>query len=310
MFLLLFLVFTSCTSSTHPKRKELPKIEVELIRFEKLFYGQIDTPLAHIKSTFPYFFPSKTPDSIWHAKRTDSLQQVLFKASKAAFDPNLKDRIRHVLQRASYYFPNEKLPTKAITLLTDVDYSLRAVDADSLLLISIDTYLGSNNELYEGIPNYIKDKLTPVHLEAELIDALSYRFVPKSNSRVFLNRMITHGKRLLLHDYLAPNVPKLYHIQYTQKQWDWAVRAESEVWQYFVNNEMLFSTDDTLHFRFLAPSPYSKFYSFLDENSPGRIGQWIGYRIVQSYQKRTAASLSEILSSDPQEILKKSRYNP
>ena len=310
MFLLLFLVATACNSSKHPKNKELPKIEVELVRFEQLFYGQLETSLEQIKLAFPYFFPTKTPDSTWHAKRTDSLQQVLFKASLDAFDINFEDRIVRVLQRAAYHFPNEKLPKKVITLLTDVDYSLRAVDADSLLLISIDTYLGVNNELYDGIPNYIKNKLAPEHLEAELIDALSPRFVPKSNSRVFLNRMIAHGKRLLLHDYLAPQIPELEHIQYTQKQWDWAVNAESEVWRFFVDNELLFSTDDTLHFRFLAPSPYSKFYSYLDDNSPGRIGQWMGYRILKAYQKRTGVSLSEILSADAQEILKKSRYNP
>lgn len=305
-----WLFVFGCTSSTHPKPQELPKVSFELIRFEQLFFGDLDTPLEQLKSQYPYFFPSQTPDLVWQTKRTDSLQQALYQATLPLFKDDLKQRTANVLQHAKYYFPKQKLPKKVITLLTDVDYSLRAVDADSLLLISIDTYLGASHPLYEGIPQYIKNKLTSTHLEAALIDALSHRYVPKTTGRAFLDRMVVHGKRLLLHDFFAPKVSAHLHIQYTQEQWDWATAHESDVWRYFVDNEFLFSTDENLHFRFLTPSPYSKFYSYLDENSPGRIGQWMGYRMVKAYQKRTGASLQEVLAANAQKILKKSRYNP
>ncbi len=305
-----WLFVFGCTSSIHPKPQELPEVSFEVIRFEQLFFGDLDTPLDQLKSQYPYFFPSNTPNSVWQAKRTDSLQQALFHATLPLFGDNLKLRTANVLKHAKYYFPAEKLPEKVITLLTDVDYSLRAVDADSLLLISIDTYLGASHPLYEGIPKYIKNKLTPLHLESEIIDALSHRYVSKTISRAFLDRMVVHGKRLLLHDYLSPKASAHFHIQYTQDQWDWATAHESDVWHYFVDNDFLFSTDENLNFRFLTAGPYSKFYSYLDENSPGRIGQWMGYRIVKAYQKRTGASLQQVLAAKTQEILKKSRYNP
>ena len=306
----LSLIVSGCSSSTHPKPQDLPEFPFELIRFEHVFFGDLNTPLDQLKSQYPYFFPEQTPDLVWEEKRTDSLQQVLFKATQTLFKDDLKQRTSNVLRYANHYFPNDKLPRKVITLLTDVDYSLRAVDADSLLLISIDTYLGESHPLYEGIPQYIKNSLVPEHLESELIDALSNRYIQKTNSRSFLSRMVTHGKRLLIHDYLAPDLMVHQHIQYTQNQWDWAISHESDVWRYFVDNEWLFSTDESLRFRFLTLSPYSKFYSYLDENSPGRIGQWIGYRMVKAYQKRTGASLQEVLAANAQEILKKSRYNP
>ena len=309
IFGMLFMAF-GCTSTTNPKPQNLPNVTFELVRFEQLFFGNLDTPLQELQSEYPYFFPSQTPNSIWQAKRTDSLQQALFKATESLFEMGLHKRIARVLQHAQYYFPKEKLPNKVITLLTDVDYSLRAVDADSLMLVSIDTYLGASHPLYDGVPQYIKNKLIPAHLEAELIDALSQRFIPQTTHRAFLDRLINDGKRLLLQDYLAPDLKTHLHIQYTQSQWDWAIEHESEVWRYFVDNDLLFSTDENLRFRFLSASPYSKFYSYLDVNSPGRIGQWIGYRMVKKYQERTATSLQEALLASPQEILKKSRYNP
>lgn len=302
--------FVGCTSSPHPRPEKLPKVSQEFVQFEALFYGDLETSLKELKSQFPYFFPSQTPDHVWLDKRTDTLQQMLFQATKHLHNKKIHQRVERVLQHVNYYFPDEQLPSKTITLLTDVDYSLRAVDADSLLLISIDTFLGENHPLYEGIPQYIKNKLTLNHLEAEIIDALAHRFVPQPGERAFLAQCIAHGKRLLLQDYFAPYREQNEHIQYTQDQWNWALSHEDDIWRYFVDNELLFSTDEKLRFRFLKPSPFSKFYTTLDANSPGRIGQWMGYRIVKAFQKRTGASLQLTLKTTPQELLKKSRYNP
>ena len=310
LFLVVSFWIVGCTSSSRPQPDELPEIMLEVVRFEHLFYGDLTTSLENVKSQYPYFFPAQTPDNVWLAKRTDSLQQVLYQATKPLFKNELKQRVERVFQHVKYYFPNEELPQKAITLLTDVDYSLRAVDADSLLLLSIDTYLGENHILYEGIPGYVKEKLISNHFEAEIIDALAPRFVPNPKNRTFLAQSIAHGKRLLLHDYFAPDILQIHHIQYTQDQWDWATEHESDIWHHFVDNELLFSTDENLRFRFLSSGPYSKFYTTLDVNSPGRIGQWVGYRIVQAYQKRTGASIQQVLAADAQEILKKSKYNP
>jgi hypothetical protein len=309
MLAVLYFV-VSCNTSSHPRPADLEKVSLDYVSFETLFFGELHTPLEEVKVQFPYFFPDKTSDSLWLEKRSDSLQQLLFDATKSISKNNLKSRVARVLQYAHYYFPDEKLPQTAISLLTDVDYSLRAVDADSMLLLSIDTYLGVNHPLYEGIPVYVKNKLTLNHLESEIIDALAPRFIPALRGRTFLDQMVQHGKRLFLHDYLAPGLENYQHIQYTATQWEWASAHEAEVWRYFIDNELLFSTDESLEFRFLLPSPYSKFYSYLDVNSPGRIGQWTGYQILKKYQKRTGGTLKEVLAASPQEILKKSRYNP
>jgi hypothetical protein len=310
--LLLFVIYfvVSCNTSSHPRHVDLEEVPLDYVSFESLFFGDLDTPLEDIKVQFPFFFPNKTPDYLWIEKRSDTLQQQLFEATKSILKSNLKSRVTRVLQYAHYYFPDEKLPQKAISLLTDVDYSLRAVDADSMLLLSVDTYLGVKHPMYDGIPVYIRNKLTLHHLESEIIDALAPRFVPAPSGRTFLDLIVQHGKRLLLHDYLAPELKNYQHIQYTAAQWEWANTHEAEVWRYFIDNELLFSTDESLRFRFLLSSPYSKFYSYLDVDSPGRIGQWVGYQMLKKYQKRTGESLKEILAASPLEILKKSRYNP
>ena len=54
----------------------------------------------------------------------------------------------------------------------------------------------------------------------------------------------------------------------------------------FVRNELLFKTDNNLIDRFISPAPFSKFYLEIDNESPGKIGQWIGWQILRSFRKK------------------------
>ena len=57
------------------------------------------------------------------------------------------------------------------------------------------------------------------------------------------------------------------------------------------------------------PAPFSKFYLEIDNDSPGRIGQWIGWQIVKSYKDEFPDSkLQEILSMPSQDLFNKSKY--
>jgi len=48
------------------------------------------------------------------------------------------------------------------------------------------------------------------------------------------------------------------------------------------------------------------------KESPGKIGQWIGFKIVESYMKQNPqTTLEELFSIESaQEIMRKSKYNP
>ena len=56
-----FCFIVSCNTSPHPKPADLEELSLDYISFENLFFGDLETPLANIKSQFPFFFPSQTP---------------------------------------------------------------------------------------------------------------------------------------------------------------------------------------------------------------------------------------------------------
>ena len=122
--------------------------------------------------------------------------------------------------------------------------------------------------------------------------------------------MIYFGKTLYFKDVMLPETFDEIKIGYTKEQLNWATINEENIWQHFVENEMLFSTDNKLPARFINPAPFSKFNLELDGESPGRLGQYIGWQIVRAYAKNNDATLQEILNMNPEDIFNKSKYKP
>ena len=72
-----------------------------------------------------------------------------------------------------------------------------------------------------------------------------------------------------------------------------------------MRNELLFKTDDNLIDRFISPAPFSKFYLEIDNESPGKIGQWIGWQILRSFRKKyPSLKISDILNLPSEELFK------
>ena len=122
--------------------------------------------------------------------------------------------------------------------------------------------------------------------------------------------MIYFGKQLYLKDVLLPEYNDAEKMGYTPEEIKWCEENESYMWRYFIENEMLYSDDQKLANRFINPAPFSKFYLEIDNESPGRVGAWMGWQIVQSYIKNNDVSLEQVLQLNAKELFEKSKYKP
>ncbi len=286
--------------------------ELKVHRFEAAFDQMEPSGLSDLQSQYPFLFPEEVPDSVWIAKQSDTLemrlrQEVLKKF--ADFDP-FKDELEQLFKYAIYYFPEAELPSELITLTTRVDVANRIVLTDSLLLVGLDNYLGAEHEFYGNMDRYIADGLRPEYLVSDVASALAGKFVPPPRARSFVSQMVYYGKSLYLKDQLMPMVPDSVLIGYSAEQWEWAQANEGQIWRYFIERELLYKTDRELGPRFLDPAPFSKFRLMLDNESPGRIGRYMGWRIVQALMAGDAYSLEEMLNMPGEPLFRESRYKP
>ena len=109
--------------------------------------------------------------------------------------------------------------------------------------------------------------------------------------------------------YVSPQIEDL--LGYTPEELDWAFANEEQIWRYFIENELLYSTNAALDARFLDPAPFSKFRLALDNQSPGRLGRFLGWQILRAFvSKNETLTLQEVLDFPADEILKQSNYKP
>ncbi len=285
--------------------------KVNIIRFDKDFYGQPVSRLSEIKKKYQYLFPPKTPDSVWIKKMQDSLFIELKKQVDSVFpDMNkYKKGIAGVFKHVKYYDPSFKEP-KIVTLYSDWNYMRRAVYSDSLLLLTLDNFLGSDNKIYKGIPQYIRRNLTPGRIPVEIANSIAETKVAPPKAKHFLAKMINAGKKLYLIEAYLPETPDSLIIGYSRQKLKWAQENEKNVWEYFIDKKLLYNNQNSLDMRFLNVAPYSKFYSEEDMNSPGRIGQYTGWQIVRSFMQKNDVSLQQLLQMPEEEIFNKSKYKP
>ena len=286
-------------------------MQLTVKRFDEAFYNNPVEALPELKNEYPYLFPIQTPDSIWTAKMTDKDEQLLFSETQKLYS-NFDDeteQLTTLFKHVKYYYHNFKEP-KVITLLSNVDYENRVVYADSLLFISLDVFLGKESVIYQDFPEYISRNFTKDHIVVAVAEELARRELPRVNSRTFVARIIQEGKLLYTMDAFLPKVKDAYKIGYTEEQIAWADFNDVDVWKFFVQNELLFSTDQELSMRFIDNAPFSKFYLANDNESPGRIGAWFGWQIVRAFMNNNDVSLQEMLQTSNEDIYKQSKYKP
>ena len=266
--------------------------------------------LEELQKTYPYFFPSETPLEVWVQKQNDSLQRALFNATKIVKTDDLNQDLQKLLGRFRSIFPDTPTPKKIFTLISDVDYENKVINADSLLLISVDVFLGEEHPLYEGIPLYIRQNMSPKQMMPQIAEAISIKKIPVERERSFLAHMIYNGKKHWLKHQLLPNLETEDILGFSAQQLSWSEDNEKKIWNYFIANELLFSTQSELLSRFIRPAPFSKFYLDIDYDSPGRIGQWLGMQIVMSYAKNTNKTVEEIINTPYMDLYRASKYKP
>ncbi|MFP4846970.1 gliding motility lipoprotein GldB [Winogradskyella sp. PE311] len=306
------LFFVSCDNDSKIET-EISKIDSNFIveRFDKAFLDAEPKDLPKLKAAFPFLFSKHVPDSIWVNRVKDSLQnELLNEVQKTFLDfSETKEGLRGLFKHLKYYDKTFSMP-RVITLTNDVDYRNKNIVTDSLVLIALDNYLGSAHMFYQNIPKYLSANMRKSQIISDVAEGYAKKYVFQTERKRLIDEMIYFGKLLYFKDVMIPFESDSEKIGYTETQLKWAEANEVPIWSYFIEKEFLYSTDNKLPNRFIADAPFSKFYLEFDNESPGRLGQYIGWQIVKAYAKNTDEDVMTILHKEPQEIFKKSKFKP
>lgn len=303
------------------------RVEVKIHRFDKdllkLDTTNMKTGLDSLYARYPEFLPVFTENildtaatdtvavrNLFHQFLTDTTFTAINKKTLETFTDisDIEKQVSDAYTYIHHYFPQVKLPE----IYFYVSGFNRAVMLNNKFIgIGTDFYLGSNYPAYQNFTyQYMLYNMRRESVATDLVSTTLFRmFVMNSSQYRLMDNMLFRGKVMYLLSTFMPNEKPEVIMGYSPEQWKWCKTYEKQVWAAIIDQKHLFSTDVQLIRKYMNDAPFT---SPISQESPGRLGTWIGWQIVQSYMdKNPKVSLTDLMNEDNyQKILEESGYKP
>ena len=204
-------------------------------------------------------------------------------------------------------FPQLKLP-KIYMHVSGLNQNV--IVTDSILSLSADKYLGTDFPLYqEFFYDYQRQQMSPERIVPDYLLGFMYsEFSLKEERNTLLDQILYEGKLRYILSQILPERPAWEILGYTKEQYDWCVKSESRIWKTILQQKQLYTTDYLIISQYIDETPHT---APLTSSSPGRVGIWVGHRIISSYMKHNPKTgFQELIEMDCQELFKEARYKP
>jgi hypothetical protein len=329
---LLLLVFLfSCKNSGNPDVSGIV-VNAKIERFDQAFFAldsnHIRDGLLQLNHEFPYFLNDFTVNILGAGPLSDTSFNsfMICRTFLSSYQP-VKDSIlmkfrnmgtieaglKKGLQHIRYYFPRYTLPPKLVAFIGPFDAPGVALTRYTLA-IGLQLYAGRNFSFYhssegqELFPLYISRRFEPEYVVPNCMKALSEDIFPdQSKGKPLIDEMIDKGKYWWLLDKILPETADSLKTGFTQKQLDWCKKNEGQIWNFFMQND-LYTIDPELIKNYIGDAPYTQ---GMPEASPGNIGQWVGWQIVNRYAAQHPDLAPEALMKVPaRKIFEEAKYKP
>lgn len=146
------------------------------------------------------------------------------------------------------------------------------------------------------------------HLISKSVNAIVDNMVGPPLEGNMLNAMIREGKRLYILEKVCAEVHDSAVFELSLDGLEWCRNNEWEMWNFFIEKEMLYTTDVKEYAKYLRPAPNSP---GMPSSAPGKTGAYVGFRIVEAFMDHhPAITLSEMAVMSAEEIYREARYKP
>jgi hypothetical protein len=334
-FIALILLATglfSCGNQSHVPDVSAIAVTVKVERFEQAFFSMdsnhVAAGLVALNRQYPYFLNDFVANVLGAGNLSDTNPTAVaasrqFLCTYLQVEDSIARRLRSVgwlekeLQRGfqlvKYYFPNYPLPAKVVTFIGPFD-APGVVMTRYTLGIGLQQFAGQRFSFYKSLqgqelyPDYISRRFEFPYITPNCMMAIAQDLFPDNSAdKPLLTQMVEKGKYWWLVDKFLPETPDSLKTGFSQKQLDWCQANEGEIWNFFLQRDM-YTLDPDLIKDYIGEGPNTQ---GMPASSPGNIGQWVGWRIVQKYASdHPTISPEELMKTDAKKIVEEAKYKP
>ena len=192
-------------------------------------------------------------------------------------------------------------------------YNFGIFPTDSVLGVGVEWFIGKDHPVIgylapENFPQYVKDRMRPEMLVPSAVKGwLLVHYTRDIRGEDLLTNLVETGKVMVLLDALLPDTDPALKFAFSNEQLAWCEANEYGIWKDLVSKDQLYSKRVEDIGRWMNDGPFT---NGLPRESPGHLGEWIGYRMVKAYMKDHAeVTIAQLLAlDDPRVVLKE--YKP
>lgn len=330
--LCILLAIFSCNNKKNIPDVSDIKINLTTFRFEKELFSldtnklseQINPLISKHRDFGEIFFNNIiNADPQWDSETSAEYVKEFVKAYKPVYDTSeivfsdfsiYEKEIKYALQFLKYYFPNYKAPERIITYIGPID-GYGDILAENVFIVGLHHHLGSDYSLYKSLkfqetyPRYISQRFEPDYIAVNCMKNVVLDMYPETaDESSLIVKMIEKGKRLYLLELLLPHYDEYKLIGYTEKQLKSCYKHEANIWDLFVQNNLLQITDYSRQKNYIGEGPKTQ---ELGDESPGNIGSFVGWQIVKKYMdKNKALKPADLMKTESEMIFQAVKYKP
>ena len=278
----------------------LHQLEQKVPYFTELYFSTL-THIATLKdSAAPIYIKAFLFDKDIQELRTETAKQF---ADIDWFEKEVTEAFKYY----AYYLPNRVIPN---VITYDFGFNNVVVALDSSVCIALDQYLGKDSKFYAHLPEYIRYRKAKPYMTSDLLRGWISAEFDTGQPRVdMLDEMVYQGKTMYLLDKVLPYAHDTILFGYTARQLKFCNENEFMMWSFFLEKKLLYSKDIKLVNKYCGEAPFS---AGMPDDSPGRTGIWLGWKIVTAFMKNNPDITIEqlMLNNNAKQILNSSRYKP
>lgn len=316
IFSVFIIILTILGCQINNEESSVPKIEVKIERFDKKLMAVKDKDdlyqLLSQNEDYLRRFYRAYPDDTALINHLDNIvrhpeTQKLHKEVLSTFGDlgDIEKELGLAFGKIKKNFP-DFVPPKVVATFSGLENDLYV--SDSVVYIALEAFLGPKASYRPQQPDYILTRYQKEYIVPTVIRFISDKYNKMAqNDATLLSDMIYFGKAFEFTKEMLPKGSDSLIIAYPDSAMQQTWNAQDLVWAHFIDKSLLYEKRPQVKEKYIGERPK---VLEIGPACPGRVGQWVGWRIVQRYlSENPAVTLKDLMANqNAQEIFIKSKY--
>ncbi|MBC7388082.1 MAG: gliding motility protein [Opitutaceae bacterium] len=226
---------------------------------------------------------------------------------------DLEQQFSEAFAHVLYYYPDFKIP-KIYTIISGL--GIETFVSDSIIVLSLDYFIGPKAKYKPRDPNgqIFPDYILRRYQKPYIVPACMLYISNKYNKvdmldNTLLAEMVYYGKAYKFVKTMMPCIDDTLIIGYTGEQMKNTRSHETVIWGHLIERKAIYETSHFIKTKYTGERPYT---AEIGPKCPGKIGTWLGWRIVDKYMlSHPDSSFQNIMkATNSKKLFIESKYKP